>query len=201
MTNKKIIIGIIPFLIIALGLVFTFLSHDLHEAVTFGLNIPHFLHFVMGLVIIGISIKNGTFRIDFQTFQAIKKYIITNKRKTLAGTLTIAVVLILLKTFIPTEVKAETDFDKVKEIAKEYCTNPTSTDQRCLESFKELKDKSSHKKVQQTAQEQFGVVGNYTTNDFDPMEYLTTWNFNNLAPEERSKYYKETKLPDGKTLR
>ena len=80
MANKKIIIGIISFLIMALGLVFTLLPHDLYEAVTFGLNIPHFLHFVMGfviigvgLVIIGISIKNGTFRIDFQTFQAIKK--------------------------------------------------------------------------------------------------------------------------------
>ena len=80
MANKKIIIGIISFLIMALGLVFTLLPHDLHEAVTFGLNIPHFLHFVMGfviigagLVIIGISIKNGTFRIDFQAFQAIKK--------------------------------------------------------------------------------------------------------------------------------
>ena len=117
------------------------------------------------------------------------------------GILSIVVVLTLLKMFLPAEVKAETDFDKVKEIAKEYCSNPDSTDPRCLESFKELKDKSSHKKVQQTAQERIGVLGKYTTNDFDPTKFLTTWNFNNLASEERSKYYKETKLPNGTTLR
>ncbi|MBI3027734.1 multicopper oxidase domain-containing protein [Candidatus Woesearchaeota archaeon] len=33
------------------------------------------------------------------------------------------------------------------------------------------------------------------------MEYLTAWNFNNLPPEERSKYYKETKRADGSLLR
>ena len=110
------------------------------------------------------------------------------------------IVFILFK--FPSEANAKTDFDKVKEIAKEYCTNPTSTDPRCLESFKELKGKSSHKKVQQTAQEQFGVVGNYnTTKDFDPIEYLTAWNFNNLPPEERNKFYKETRFPNGITLR
>lgn len=56
-------------------------------------------------------------------------------------------------------------------------------------------------KLQQIAQEQMGVVGEVTSKDFDPMEFLTTWNFNNLPFEERKKYYKETKLPDGRTLR
>jgi FtsP/CotA-like multicopper oxidase with cupredoxin domain len=35
----------------------------------------------------------------------------------------------------------------------------------------------------------------------DPTEYLTTWNFNNLPPDEREKYYRETTLADGQLLR
>ena len=35
----------------------------------------------------------------------------------------------------------------------------------------------------------------------DPYLYLTTWNFNNLDPEERKNYYKESRLSDGKLLR
>ena len=35
----------------------------------------------------------------------------------------------------------------------------------------------------------------------DPMMYLTTWNFNNFSNEERAQLYKETALPDGRTLR
>jgi hypothetical protein len=46
-----------------------------------------------------------------------------------------------------------------------------------------------------------GSVGNYTTADFDPDSYLKSWNFNNLAPQERSKYYRESKLSDNTTLR
>jgi len=46
-----------------------------------------------------------------------------------------------------------------------------------------------------------GVVGNYSTSDFDPSVYLTTWNFNDLPPKEREKYYKETPLPDGTLIR
>ena len=107
---------------------------------------------------------------------------------------------------LPSEANAESDFDKFKEIAKEHCSNPTSTDPKCLESFKELQSsahnkKSIYKDVQQTAQEKFGITGKYTSNDFNPTEYLTTWNFNNLPPEERAKYYKESKLPDGRTLK
>ena len=45
-----------------------------------------------------------------------------------------------------------------------------------------------------------GTVGEVDTNEFDPTEFLTTWNFNNLQ-EERGKYYKETALPDGTLLR
>ncbi|MBI2044796.1 multicopper oxidase domain-containing protein [Candidatus Pacearchaeota archaeon] len=35
----------------------------------------------------------------------------------------------------------------------------------------------------------------------NPTEFLTTWNFNNLPTDERSKYYKETRLGDGTLLR
>ena len=56
-------------------------------------------------------------------------------------------------------------------------------------------------KLQQIAQEQMGVVGEITSNEFNPTEFLTAWNFNNLPPDERKKYYKESKLPDGRTLR
>ena len=33
------------------------------------------------------------------------------------------------------------------------------------------------------------------------MTYLRSWNFNHLHAEERSKYYRETKRPDGSMLR
>lgn len=48
-----------------------------------------------------------------------------------------------------------------------------------------------------------GVVGESSAEaiGIDPIEYLRTWNFNNLAAAERSRYYKETDLPDGTKLR
>lgn len=55
--------------------------------------------------------------------------------------------------------------------------------------------------LQQGAQENIGATGEYQTDDFDPTEFLTTWNFNNLPQEERAKYYKETALDDGTMLR
>jgi hypothetical protein len=35
----------------------------------------------------------------------------------------------------------------------------------------------------------------------DPMEYLRTWNFNNISDAERAKFYKESTLPSGQLLR
>lgn len=55
--------------------------------------------------------------------------------------------------------------------------------------------------LQQSAQENIGATGEYQTDDFDPTEFLTTWNFNNLEEAERAKFYKETALPDGTLLR
>lgn len=48
-----------------------------------------------------------------------------------------------------------------------------------------------------------GTVGEVSEDaiGIDPLEYLTSWNFNNLPEEEREKFYKESKLPDGRTLR
>ncbi len=48
-----------------------------------------------------------------------------------------------------------------------------------------------------------GTVGEVSPEaiGIDPITYLTTWNFNNLPPEEREKFYQESKLPDGRTLR
>jgi len=46
-----------------------------------------------------------------------------------------------------------------------------------------------------------GTVGRVAPDGFNPATYLKAWNFNDLAPEERSKYYKETTRPDGTLLR
>lgn len=91
----------------------------------------------------------------------------------------------------------KSDFEKMQDAAKDYCASPNSTDSRCLGYFRSHKPKN----LQQTAQEQIGIVGEYESTGFNPMEYLGTWNFNNLPPAERSKYYKETKRPDGSLLR
>ena len=113
----------------------------------------------------------------------------------------LVLVLLFFKFIVPAGENAQTDFNELRGIAKEHCTYPNSTDPKCLQSFQEMKGKGSRDKLQQTAQERIGVLGKYTANDFDPTKFLTTWNFNNLAPEERGKYYKETKLPNGTTLR
>jgi len=47
----------------------------------------------------------------------------------------------------------------------------------------------------------FGTVGDIHTDDFDPTDFLSAWNFNDLPPEERSDYYQETSRADGSTLR
>jgi len=67
--------------------------------------------------------------------------------------------------------------------------------------FSGKKEYPNYQKVQQEAQENIGPTGQYQTDDFDPTEFLTTWNFNNLAEKERAKFYKETVLPNGTLLR
>ena len=46
-----------------------------------------------------------------------------------------------------------------------------------------------------------GRVGEINFSAFDPSVFLTSWNFNNLSPEERANYYQEKTLPDGTRLR
>jgi plastocyanin len=132
----------------------------------------------------------------------LKKTILSKKKTTAIAALSVVGFLIILKLFMPVEVKAQTEFDKMKEAAK-HCTNPTSTDPKCIESFAEMRSMMNpdSNDPQMTAQEKVGIVGKYGDDGFDPMQYLTTWNFNNLQPEERKNYYKETKRPDGSLLR
>jgi FtsP/CotA-like multicopper oxidase with cupredoxin domain len=46
-----------------------------------------------------------------------------------------------------------------------------------------------------------GTVGRVSTDRFDPTTYLRSWNFSQLPPSEREKFYRETPRPDGTLLR
>jgi FtsP/CotA-like multicopper oxidase with cupredoxin domain len=46
-----------------------------------------------------------------------------------------------------------------------------------------------------------GVVGQVSRESFDPSVFLHSWNFSNLPPEERARFYRETPRPDGTRLR
>jgi FtsP/CotA-like multicopper oxidase with cupredoxin domain len=46
-----------------------------------------------------------------------------------------------------------------------------------------------------------GLVGRVTSDQLSPMRYLRAWNFSDLEPDQRAKYYRETKRPDGSMLR
>jgi len=46
-----------------------------------------------------------------------------------------------------------------------------------------------------------GPVGRVSSTGFNPTTFLRSWNFNNLAPEQRTRYYRETSRPDGTLLR
>lgn len=46
-----------------------------------------------------------------------------------------------------------------------------------------------------------GTVGRVSTAIFNPTRYLRSWNFHELPPEERSRYYRETPLGNGALLR
>jgi FtsP/CotA-like multicopper oxidase with cupredoxin domain len=46
-----------------------------------------------------------------------------------------------------------------------------------------------------------GLVGKVTSDQLSPSRYLRSWNFSDVDPERRGKYYRETKRPDGSMLR
>jgi FtsP/CotA-like multicopper oxidase with cupredoxin domain len=54
-----------------------------------------------------------------------------------------------------------------------------------------------------SAEAGFGAVGSASPDGIgiDPGVYLTTWNFSNLPPEDRSNYYRETQIAGGRLLR
>lgn len=122
-------------------------------------------------------------------------------KKTYIGIIWIIIAIGILIFFFNNPASAETEFDDLKEAAKD-CANPISTDSKCVDNFKPMQHgKDSYSKAQRTAQEKTGVVGKYDNDGFDPIEYLSTWNFNNLAPNERAKYYNETKRKEGSLIR
>lgn len=53
MKDTKLIIGC---LLTAVGITFSLLPHEIHHLITFGINTPHFLHFVAGFIIIGVGL-------------------------------------------------------------------------------------------------------------------------------------------------
>jgi len=122
-----------------------------------------------------------------------------NKSKIIIGISAFLIIAgILSLNYLAKDTNTQIEFDKLKEASK-HCTNPVSADPKCLETFSEMQ-KGSHFSAQKTAQGKVGIVGKYGDDGFDPMKYLTTWNFDNLPPEERSKYYRETSLGN-RTLR
>jgi FtsP/CotA-like multicopper oxidase with cupredoxin domain len=46
-----------------------------------------------------------------------------------------------------------------------------------------------------------GVVGEFDKSRFDPHRFLRAWNFSELDPRERARFYRETPRPDGSLLR
>lgn len=57
------------------------------------------------------------------------------------------------------------------------------------------------KEKEKKAQMGFGTVGEVGHQDYNPMTYLTDWNFSHLPPDQRSKFYKESRLAGGRLLR
>jgi FtsP/CotA-like multicopper oxidase with cupredoxin domain len=46
-----------------------------------------------------------------------------------------------------------------------------------------------------------GPVGRVSPDGFNPTTFLRSWNFSDLPPDARQRYYRETRRPDGTTLR
>src|SRR5215207_3654075 len=62
-------------------------------------------------------------------------------------------------------------------------------------------DGAGHTPAMEHAAHTMGPVGSADLSRFNPTNYLRAWNFSDLAPEERSRYYRETSRPDGSLLR
>jgi FtsP/CotA-like multicopper oxidase with cupredoxin domain len=55
--------------------------------------------------------------------------------------------------------------------------------------------------VMEHAAHAMGPVGRVTTSGISPTTFLRSWNFSELPPERRAKFYRETPRPDGSLLR
>jgi FtsP/CotA-like multicopper oxidase with cupredoxin domain len=53
----------------------------------------------------------------------------------------------------------------------------------------------------QHAAHTMGPVGRIDTEGFNPTTYLRAWNFSDLPPDQRARFYRETARPDGSLLR
>ena len=169
MKNLKLVVGT---MLALAGLIFSLLPHEVHELITFGLNLNHYTHHIISIMLILIGLAS--------LFLSWKNYRITTIFEEQTAVLRkIKIPIIVLFLIIGFLLFKLPNHNEV--IAQE--------------------SEPDYHKLQQIAQEQIGVVGEVKSSEFDPMEFLTTWNFNNLPPEERKKYYKESKLPDGRTLR
>ena len=169
--NKiKIIIGAI--LIIA-GFTFSLLPHELHHSLTFGWDLSHSFHGMLGISIgvAGLLFLLFTIKIRYlDILRSARQSAALNKLKIPLLILFLILVFLAFR-LMPEEVNGKEEID--------------------------------YGRLQQIAQENAGMVGQVGEDaiGIDPTEYLTTWNFNNLPPEERSKYYKETKRKDGSLIR
>lgn len=65
----------------------------------------------------------------------------------------------------------------------------------------EIKPYSTKKGRSGAHQMDMGTVGDVSNDDFDPTAFSTAWNFNDLPPDKRNKYYRESELPNGQKLR
>ena len=58
-----------------------------------------------------------------------------------------------------------------------------------------------HTPAMEHAAHTMGPVGDPDLSRFNPTNYLRAWNFSDLEPQERARYYRETPRPDGSLLR
>jgi FtsP/CotA-like multicopper oxidase with cupredoxin domain len=62
-------------------------------------------------------------------------------------------------------------------------------------------DHVAHTPAMEHAAHAMGPVGRADLSRFDPTTYLRAWNFSDLGPTERARFYRETPRPDGSLLR
>jgi FtsP/CotA-like multicopper oxidase with cupredoxin domain len=60
---------------------------------------------------------------------------------------------------------------------------------------------ATHTPAMEHAAHTMGPIGTADLSRFNPTTYLRSWNFSELEPVERARFYRETKRPDGSLLR